>query len=156
MIAQKIIKTTEAIDLEIEEITLLSVKEYKACKEHIKHMNDSWWLLWWLRSPGDFSDSAMFVSGDGYINLTGRLVDNFFGVRPALKINLKTSNLQIGDEIYLMDYRWTVISNNLILCDEIIAKRQFHKDWETDNANDYNRSDIKQWLEDWFTEKVKG
>lgn len=152
MIAQKIVKTTEAIDLDIKGITLLSIEEYKACKEHIKHTSPSWWL----RSPGLNCLRAAVVFSFGDIYNSGDFIYVPFGVRPVLEINLKTSNLQIGDEIELMNCRWTVISNKLILCNEIIAKRPFRKDWRTDNANDYNKSDIKQWLEDWFTEKVKG
>ena len=48
----------------------------------------SWW---WLRSPGDYSSFAAIVYDDGFLYLTGSLVDHSScGVRPALWLNLES------------------------------------------------------------------
>lgn len=50
--------------------------------------------FWWLRSPGYNSSSATEVFGYGRINRDGNNVyDNIAGVRPALHLNLSSSNL---------------------------------------------------------------
>ena len=39
---------------------------------------------WWLRSPGDDSNNAAYVNGNGNVNDNGNNVnENQFGVRPA-------------------------------------------------------------------------
>ena len=52
-------------------------------------------VCWWLRSRGYFSDSAMSVDyGDGLIDrIDCDVTDNGNGVRPALHLNLSSSNL---------------------------------------------------------------
>lgn len=50
--------------------------------------------FWWLRSPGYNSSSVTEVFGYGRINRDGNNVyDNIAGVRPALHLNLSSSNL---------------------------------------------------------------
>ena len=47
--------------------------------------------VWWLRSPGSNSSKAIFVHPQGTIYVNGENVSNeFFGVRPALWVNLKS------------------------------------------------------------------
>jgi hypothetical protein len=45
-------------------------------------------LWWWLRSPGDNSDSTADVSNGGGVNVNGNIVDDDFGVRPALWLKI--------------------------------------------------------------------
>ena len=50
--------------------------------------------MWWLRSPGDDSDYAAEVNYVGWVSRHGSYVDgNNDGVRPALHLNLSSSNL---------------------------------------------------------------
>lgn len=84
-------------------------------------------------------------------DIPGDAVYNYlFGVRPALKINLDSSNLKIGDKILFQQYRWTVISSDYILCDEVVIQMPFRGDLEADDANDWEASDVKKRLEEWF------
>ena len=74
-------------------------------------------------------------------------------VRPALRIlNLASYNLHAKDTIRLAGKRWTVISDDLILCDEIVGNCAFRDDYEAPDANDYEKSDVKKWLENWAAE----
>ena len=148
MKAKKFIITKKEIDIDIEGITLLSIEEYEKCKDIIPKIND-WW---WLRSPGYDSRSAANVSNDGSVFSFGDFVCNdFYAVRPVLIY--KSSNLQNGDKIKFADYCWTVISENMMLCDEVIGHTCFRNDWLADDSNDYEKSDIKVWLEDWLEKK---
>ena len=59
--------------------------------EYTKYNGSIWW---WLRSPGDDSGSAAVVDYYGWVDRYGDDVyDNRDGVRPALHLNLSSSNL---------------------------------------------------------------
>ena len=63
----------------------------RACEKSTFSEAFSWW---WLRSPGDYSDSAAEVDGSGWVDRDGRNVNaSSGGVRPALHLNLSSSNL---------------------------------------------------------------
>lgn len=149
MTAEKIITTTQEIDIDVIEITLLSVEEAMELDKNVRGIGDSWWL----RSPGNRYYRAMFVD-DGNIGVSGLCVDISLGARPALQISdLESSNLRIGDRFVLADEQWIVISKDKALCDRIIGKMHFRKYWEEPDANDYEKSDVKIWLEKWAVEK---
>ena len=95
MKAEKIIVSTAIIELEIEEVTLLSAEEYKVCKEYIPAIH-GWW---WLRSPGGGIDRAANVRSEETTDFRGDLVvHGSCAVRPVLKIhNLLAANLKILD-----------------------------------------------------------
>lgn len=77
-----------------------------------------------------------------------------FGVRPALQIpDLESFNLRIGDRFILVGEQWVVISKDKALCDRIIGKMPFREDWKAPDANDYEKSDVKIWLEKWAVER---
>lgn len=145
MKAEKIITTTERVDIDIREITLLSKEEYMEDKGDIQ----TYAGLWWLRSPNEGNGAwADLVYNDGYVD--GQVVYSDCAVRPALRVsNLETSNLQIGDKINLAGRQWTVISENIILCDESIGDCPFRKDWKAEDANVYAASDIKKFVDAW-------
>ena len=146
----KIKKGNENNDLKIDEITLLSKEEYIKLKNVIPLCRGNWWL----RSQGDLDFTAAFVHGEyGSVNEYGINVDVEFGVRPALQIrNLSSPNLKIGDKVSLFGRQWTVISDSLVLCDAVIGKTCFRKDYSAPDANDYEHSDIKKTLDKWVSE----
>ena len=146
---QKHIMTTQEQDIQINEITLLSKEEYLDAKENIPAIHKRWWL----RSPGYYQYYAVYVRGVG--SLSRSYVDiGSACVRPALKIlNDKSSNLNIGDKFNMAGYTWTVILEGTALCDTVVGNTCFRKDWKSDDANKYDASDIKKWLESWAEEK---
>ena len=138
--------------MEITGATLLSKEEYEASKDNIPPF-DNWW---WLRSPSIYDkyyNQAVCVDGD-----YGNLIDSGenvalgeIGVRPALCIsNLSSSNLQIGDKFEFGDRNFTIISDKYALCDESIGECVFRMDWTAEDANDYEASDVKKYIDDWF------
>ena len=132
--------------------TLLSVEEAKNLdKEILKADKD-----WWLRSPAHYANYATCVGGDsGCVYIAGSNVKGNFGVRPALKLsNLESSNLQIWDKFTFGNHDFTIISDCYALCNDCVGRCTFRKDSEAENANKYEASDIKGYVEAWF-EKVK-
>lgn len=124
------------------EITLLTVEEYKRYKPQIPHVND-WW---WLRSPGCDQDYAADVSSAGVVSLTGYGVDSDYGaVRPALRS--KIIDLSVGEQVIALGNRWTVIDTGLAISNEVVARKRFDG-----NSNDWETSELKEWLEEWARE----
>lgn len=152
MIVEKIIITTEKQELNITGATLLSIEEYRQCKDLIPRVNKTWWL----RSAGYDVDLAACVFGeDGNVGEGGFRVFHEFGVRPALTIlNLESSNLQIGDKFTFAGHIFTVISDTYALCDDIIGECDFRENWRAKNSNNYETSDVKKRLENWYSNQV--
>lgn len=142
----KQIVTKKELDIKFTGITLLSKDEYNNNKDIIPPVNSRWWL----RSPGYLQYFAVYVYADGPI--TDRTVDSDCScVRPALYI-WKSSDLNRGDKFELAGRLWTVLSNNLALCDDTVGQTCFREDRTAEDANDYEKSDIKKWLHDWAEE----
>lgn len=66
-------------------------KYYDTDKEYTKYNEN---IYWWLRSPGSDSDVAAAVYDSGWVYRYGGIVSiDYDGVRPALHLNLSSSNL---------------------------------------------------------------
>lgn len=148
MRAEKIINVTEKIDVQLEGITLLSAEEYKQMRCHIPKTDCRWW---WLRSPGNYSNLAAYVDLDGDVRIHGNsVIYSNVAVRPALKIsNLTSANLIPGDKIIVAGQNWTVISDTYAIADDAIGTHCFREDWRAKDANMYEKSDVKKYIEDW-------
>lgn len=138
------------VDATITEITLLSIEEAEKLPEHILELGE-WW---WLRSPGGFYYSAGYIAEDGSIYAFGYDVDFPDGaVRPVLRINnLESLNLKVGDAINVAGYYWTIITEDLALCNVAVGNTCFRQEWAEMDSNNYETSDIKVWLENWARE----
>ena len=149
-------ETSEEVKDIVKGITLLSVEEAKNLltqeQRKCKYNNKPCW--WWLRSPGSYQYDAAAVSSVGSVNYFGRTVDyDDVCVRPALILsNLKSSNLKSGDKFKFGGYTFTVISEEYALCDEAIAEMAFRKDRKAKDANVYEKSDVKKFLDNWCAE----
>lgn len=140
-------------ELDITGITLLSIEECEKHKQHITPID----CVWWLRSPGYSSECAACVHRDGNVLRHRGYVHHIgIAVRPALQIkNPNYAKLNAGDRFGLFGYDWTVISRELALCDEAIEKHAFREDWRAKDANDYEKSDVKRFVEEWLQEKMQ-
>lgn len=139
-------------DVNVRNITLLTLKEYKKYFENIVPIKQR---DWWLQSPGTHSILVTCVNRYGDANKYGTFVgDPDLAVRPVLKI--KSFRLPIGDKFTLFGHNWTMISKRLALCDDIIGYCAFReKDYEANDANDYIASDVRKFINNWF-ERQKG
>lgn len=141
-------KITLENGITIEGATLLTIEEAeKLTKETL-----SIGCWWWLRSPGGSGDGAASVFSDGSVYYNGFYVYFDFGaVRPALIIsNLKSSDLKIGDRFQFGNRTFEIISADRALCTESIGECAFREDWESADANDYEVSDVKRFIDDWY------
>lgn len=151
MVVDKVITQKEQLD--IVGATLLSIKEAeKLPLELRKYAN--WW---WLRSPGKDSDFAASVNTLGTVLYNGDAISSSRdAVRPALQIkNMQPSNLQIGDIFEFGGKIFKIISDNLAFCLTDIGMCEFRKDWKAENANDYENSDVKKYVDEWFNQSVQ-
>ncbi len=148
MIGMKQITQYVPVDIDITGITLLSIDEYEATKKNIPPLDalDEWWL----RSPGNLSRRAACVRPHGVDDLGRYVESHYIGVRPALRINPKSANLQIREKIRLGGFIWTYVSEGTLLCDSIITYMPFREDWRAKDSNEYEASDVKKFLEKWF------
>ena len=141
----------EAIDIQISDITLLSVDEAKAVPNKLRDIGE----FWWLREPGDYFQYAAYVNSDGSVCGYGNLVDyRKYAVRPALKIRgIESANLHLDDVIEVAGYGWTIIPGGYALCNKTVGFKAFRKDANAPDANNFEKSDIKRWLHTWAVKK---
>lgn len=150
MKVEKII--TEVEDLDIVEATLLAW-EAESLPMRLRQYGN-WW---WLRVPNAFRNYALNsyasnVDSDGSVDYSGLGVQfSDVAVRPALKVkNLSFSNLKIGDVFTFGGKRFEIISDEIAFCLDDIGTCAFRKDWQVVDANDYEKSDVKKFVDDWF------
>ena len=161
------IQETNNQGIDILWATLIDIKEAEAYAIYESNFNIG--KPWWLRSPGDDPEYVHCVNDDGTIDDYGHIIiDKNIGVRPALIINLTTiprmksedayfdyrdseTFLTINNKFKFGNYIWTIISDTYALCDDIIGYHCFDYDDEyTDGHRDYQASDIKRYVENWF------
>ena len=135
-------------ELEFTNITLLSIEEAEKVNQNIRACGYDWWL----RSAGSGAQCVAFVTPEGEIDTTGWETDSMWpGVRPALEVdNLKMAGLEIGNKVRVASKVWTVIADNLLLCNEFIGFDCFNteKRAEGDMTN-YEKSQVRILLMCW-------
>ena len=145
---QKHIVTKQDMEIDVSGVTLLSVDEYNENLDLIPLHDD----LWWLRSS--FSDHGHYagcVHDDGVVDYYD--VDNDgVGASPALILNPESSHLNPGDKFDMAGVTWTMLNGNLAQCDEIVGNCPFRREWRANDANVYEASDVRKWVENWARE----
>lgn len=112
--------------MEIKGATLLSTEE---AKELLTKKDRVYKSGWWLRSPGFGRYLAVIVSSNGSIRSRGLLVDYaYYCVRPALLINLESSDHKIGETFMFEDKTFKIISDELAFCLDDIGRYYFRND----------------------------
>lgn len=139
-------KALRDAEFDIEWVGALSMEEYEAGKEFI---SKGW--TWWLRTPArdDGNDAVTYIPSWGEPHCYGCRVDISNAVRPALRIgNLAFLNLRPGDSVEIAGKTWTVISEDLVLSDELIGRTVFNKDRE--KGNEYHGSNLESYILTWW------
>ncbi len=144
---------TKPVELEIIGVTLLSVEEAEKLPIRLRQYNREWWL----RSRGVHQLYATSVYYDGSVNDEGYNVNYAFNcVRPALIIkNLGSSALQISDVFIFDGKKFEIIDDETAFCLEDIGCRRFRDNWRVKDANNYESSDVKKFVDAWFKEAGK-
>lgn len=133
-------------EIEILGVTLLSEEEIKEIPREILACGETWWL----RTDGRFSNCVLDVFCDGILNESGRAVRRENGIRPAFILG--THNLEVGELLEIFGIKVTVINKKYALADKIMTKRPF----DTNCNNEYESSEIKQYLNNWFNSEKEG
>lgn len=133
---------------EIKEVTLLSVEE---ALNFLSVEEREYKGQWWQRSPGAHHDLAASVYDNGVVNSFGNNVDyNHNYLRPVLNINTQNSDFAVGDIFVFGKKIFQIISDNLAFCADDIGKFCFKRNFETEDANDYEKSDAKKIIDQWY------
>lgn len=132
-------------------VTLLSKKEYEGNFNLVELPPDDNW--WWTRTVAYGTHVVCVVE-----NVEGRICfadvgDGGICIRPALKCDLSAAGLKPRDKVVLKGQSYTVLRGNLLLKDESIGKDCFREDWEALDANVYETSDVKKYIEEWYKEE---
>jgi len=141
------------LNLKITEATLLTIEEAEQLPEKLKNYN----RYWWLRSHGYTYNFAANVIYGGSVSSVGSLVSCYnYAVRPALIIsNLKSSCFRIGDTFKFGNKDFEIISNDRAFCLGDIGYSLFREDWRADDANNYEKSDVKKFIDEWFEKSIE-
>ena len=136
---------------DISEATLLTAEqaEFLLTEKDRKYKD-----YWWLRTPGKETYNAADVSWDGEISLFGS--NTYYSddvVRPALVLK-DLNGLIVGETFMFGGKPFKIISNSLAFCLGDIGKHYFRQDCEAADANIYEKSDVKRYIDFWF-EKSK-
>lgn len=146
MTKERVFRTKTGVS--ITGATLLSVEEAWNLPNRLMAYKN-WW---WLRSHGHFQYCVAGVYGNGAIDTVGNDVDfDEASIRPALKIkNLASSNFGIGGVFSFGGKNFEIISDDLALCLSDIGKHSFRKKWWRKNCRDYEKSDAKKFVDNWY------
>ena len=132
----------------ISDVRLLSDEEYLGGRMYDYAPKAS--STWWLKTPDSFWRNVHTVGSEGSVGSSG--VDTPQGVRPALICDLSSTNLMLRDKISLAGLMWTVVSDTVILCDDVVGNVAYRVDYASDDRTDYEASDVKAWLDNWAAE----
>lgn len=146
---ERIEMTKTPMDIAITEARLLTKEEAEALPERLRRYLDFWWTS---TADAEYTFRAWMMNGN-LCYLIKRNVNVETVARPALIFEL--SSLKIGDRFIVADLEFEVISEGLAFCTTDIGKCAFRKDWDAKDANQYEASDIKKYIDKWFEENVK-
>lgn len=141
------------LNLKITEATLLTIEEAKQLPEKLKNYD----RYWWLQSHGYTYNFAANVIYGGSVSSAGSLVNCYnYAVRPVLIIsNTESSGLKIGDVFKFGGKQFEIISDNKAFCLTDIGLCNFREDWRADDANNYEKSDVKKFIDEWFEKSIE-
>ena len=138
------------VKLEIKEITLLTAEEANLIpNEYLADVNT------WLRTPRNKRLVAVTTPRHAEhpktfysMRVHCRVMDD----HPALKI-VQDESLQIGEQVELFGYTWTKVLPDTLISDTSIGEHCYREDIDAPDANVWEASDLKVWLEQWLEEK---
>lgn len=130
------------------DITLLSTEEYYRAEAYIAKIDRTWWL----RSPGNGKQFIAGVTPDGIVSHGGFDRRALLAVRPAIHFTADPALFPVREKFMFAGVWWTVISDGLALCDGWLYLTAFRQDAETEDANIYERSNVRSSLDRWLTD----
>ena len=141
--------------LHFDSATLLSVEEVK---ELLSDEDRAYYEWWWTRTVGTDNHCVADISVYGNIYTKGNRPDLDYSivVRPVLIISgLKESGFGIGDTFKFDGKIFKIISENLAFCTEDIGHHQFNNDFKAEDANIYDNSEVRRFVDEWFENAMR-
>lgn len=155
----------DSCEVEIEGVSLLSTKEAKKYSEIIKKYIDNRRDLW-LREESPADDGTVATLNTAYMNIVRESPRTHHDIHPVLKVrNLKELDVHPGDRLYMFKMWWVALSPDQLISQTEIGYGCFdvgkikRTDFVTSDycrrddeglTNDYEKSVLKEWLENWF------
>lgn len=156
---------------EITEVTLLSLEEFKACKENVNFCDlipedecDSWYL----RTPADEGEIWVVIYGDELDEPDRVDFEDFppagpcgTALRPILRLSSSTLNdgtaLEVGDNVIIGGNMFTAISNTILFSHNAAWYDPINDTYGyfDDETNIYEDSLAKKRVDAWFETKIK-
>ena len=147
--AEKIVETTEPVQIELAGATLLSEEEVSTLLSTTDRARG---FYWWTRTPFN-AYYERFVSYGGIAGSDSCSVANSLSPACVIK-NLEGSGLKVGDFFTVGKYRFKVISENLAwLYKQSIGEYPYKK---TPDGKElcYETSDAKKVVDEWFEKEI--
>ncbi|MCR5728346.1 MAG: hypothetical protein K6G24_12875 [Lachnospiraceae bacterium] len=150
------IREYDVADLSVKRVMVLSAEEFDYNKALIKPMGEN--ESWWTRTPSPLYEVAAFVSTYGnYVDYYVGDVEDPFDVRPAMVLYPKEGNPAAGEEFIYVGEPWTMLHDNIAVCDRLIGeypfKDMYAEDYDTEKVNRWKYSDLKKYVEKWGKSK---
>ncbi len=145
--ADEIIRELDVFDLQISDVTLLSLGEAKSVERLLRACKSG---RWWLRTARDVDDSYVSYVATGVIFERGHDVTTELEVRPVLKLEpgcLPSLGFHKGDKFSVSDLEYLVVSDDMAVLNGSVKNMAFN--YDIHNGNDYETSDVKHFLDDW-------
>lgn len=149
MKVNKIITSTEPIDITFTGARLLAKEEVEELPKRLR-LHTNWW--WTNSANALYSSIVLCVFGDSGC-VSNEYTCNANVARPALLF--KSKSLKIGDRFSVAGLEFEVITDDLAFCLSDIGECRFRNDVEAKDANQYETSDVKKFVDNWFKENVK-
>lgn len=128
--------------LEIKGIFLLSDVQYEGWKRVIPPIPKRWWLK---TSDSETVSHVKTINSYGEEVLFPHANETVY-VRPALVLN---DVMPVGCVFEFAGLEWTIVSSiykiAVAICNGTIAQRRFDS-----KSNEWDKSEIKKWLEEWI------
>ena len=125
----------------VNDCFILSEEMYLENKDTISMLDDG--DYWWLSTKGKIPETTKAVFEDEVMELEHTY--HRVGVRPVLEIDYSQTSLVVGDEIEFAGEYYRIFDKSHAIANNVITHLPFDSD-----SNDYETSQLKHWLHDWF------
>ena len=110
---------------------------------------------WWVNIPDEEDPLKVKVVDVSGGVIWSKTVTRFFAVRPVLRMNTSRSGfIKVGDVFTFGGKRFYFATDTLAFCLSDIGNCAFSSHMMVSTAQNYNNSDIKQWIDSWFSDSM--
>ena len=112
---------------------------------YLSREDREYYVEWWLRTKGEWSDAARYVFVDGTVSYVGIDIKRHSAIRPALIIS-NLGGFKVGDIFNIGNYEFKIIHPFLAW----MHKQDIGTDIFDESSNDYESSYIENIVGSWY------